>query len=203
MRAIAPLATAIAGAALLAGCSAGPSSPGSTPSAASSSSGSASPSPTPPSPTSPSAAPSTASATPAPSTAPAAPSTAAAPTSTSVVGAVVRFTTGSTRIDVTIDRDTPAARDFLSKIPSTLEFEDFSNSEKIAYLPRRLNVGNTPGSSPKNGDFSYYKPWGNIIFYYNAHPGYSADVLHLGTYRATQDQLEALDGSRVAVEIVR
>jgi hypothetical protein len=116
---------------------------------------------------------------------------------------VVRFTTGSTRIDVTIDRDTPAARDFLSKIPSTLEFEDFSNSEKIAYLPRRLNVGNTPGSSPKNGDFSYYKPWGNIIFYYNAHPGYSADVLHLGTYRATQDQLEALDGSRVAVEIVR
>jgi hypothetical protein len=119
-----------------------------------------------------------------------------------VAGTVVRFTAGSTQVDVTIDRDSPAARDFLSMLPLTITFEDLSNSEKIAYLPRRLNTAGTPGSKPRNGDFSYYAPWGNIIFYYNAHGGYSDDVPRLGTYQASRDQLNALEGSSVRIQLV-
>lgn len=37
-----------------------------------------------------------------------------------IVGTVVRFTAGSAAIDVTINQDNPAVRDFLSMLPLTL-----------------------------------------------------------------------------------
>ncbi|WP_133799617.1 cyclophilin-like fold protein [Kribbella caucasensis] len=156
-----------------------------------------------PSPTSPST-PATQSASPASPASPSSATSATAPApGSNVAGTVVRFTSGGTQIDVTIDRNTPAARDFVSMLPLTLEFEDYSNSEKIAYLPRKLNTAGTPGSEPRNGDFSYYAPWGDIIFYYNAHGGYSDQVPRLGTYQATRDQLEALEGSSVTIQVAR
>ncbi|MFI7063712.1 cyclophilin-like fold protein [Kribbella sp. NPDC050124] len=141
----------------------------------------------------------------APAATPASPSSATSPTvpapRRNLAGSVVRFASGNTQVDVTIDRDTPAARDFVSMLPLTVEFEDFSNSEKIAYLPRRLNTSGVPGSEPRNGDFSYYTPWGNIIFYYNAHGGFSDQVVRLGTYQADRDQLDALEGSSVTIQV--
>ena len=97
--------------------------------------------------------------------------------------------------------DNPAARDFFSMLPLDLKIEDYSSNEKIAYLPRKLNTAGTPGSEPRNGDFSYYAPWGDIIFYYNAHGGYSDQIPRLGTYQATRDQLEAIEGSNVTIQV--
>ena len=76
--------------------------------------------------------------------------------------------------------DNPSARDFASMLPLSLELTDYSNNEKIAYLPRKLTVeGNTPYADAAIGDLCYYVPWGNIIFYYR---DYSPDssVIRLG-----------------------
>lgn len=155
-----------------------------------------------------------------PSSSPAAPSTSAsAPVTPStppaslagapdggedqVVGAVVRFSAGSRAVEVTIDEDTPAVRDFLSMLPLTLTLEEFAGREKIAYLPRELRHSGSPGSDPEDGDLIYYVPWGNIGFYYNtAGIGYSDQTIHLGTYAASLDDLGQLEGQDVTVEVV-
>jgi len=107
-------------------------------------------------------------------------------------------------VEVTIGEDNPAVRDLLSMLPLTLTLEEFAGREKIAYLPRELAHGGSPGSDPEDGDLIYYVLWGNIGFYYNtAGIGYSDQTIHLGTYDASLNQLEQLEGRDVIVEIVR
>lgn len=118
-----------------------------------------------------------------------------------VVGTIVRFTSAQTTVDVTIAVDTPAVRDFLSMLPLTVDVEELGGREKIAYLPRELAHGGTPGSDPENGDLIYYTPWANLGFYYDASGiGYTDQTLHLGTYQADRAQLDLLEGS-VTIEV--
>lgn len=117
-----------------------------------------------------------------------------------VNGTVVRFQRANVKVDVTMRSDHPASRDFLSMLPMTVNLEEFSGREKIAYLSRKLRTGNSPGSDPENGDLIYYAPWGNIGFYYNTTGvGYSDDTINLGTYRAPRTQLARLQGKKVSV----
>lgn len=119
-----------------------------------------------------------------------------------IVGTTVRFSSNATSVDVAIGEDHPAARDFLSMLPLTITVEEFSGREKISYLPRELRHRGSPGSDPESGDLIYFVPWGNLGFYYNAEGiGYSDDTIHLGTYHASVEQLERLEGE-VAVEII-
>lgn len=120
-----------------------------------------------------------------------------------VVGTVVRFSAESTTVELTVDEDNPAVRDFLSMLPLTLTLEEFNGREKIAYLPRELAHEGSPGSDPEDGDLIYYIPWGNIGFYYStAGISYSDQAIHLGSYNASLDQLKQLEGQDVTVEIV-
>ena len=76
--------------------------------------------------------------------------------------------------------DSPDAREFASMLPLTLPFKDFSNNEKIAYLPTRLSrTKGAEDSTARVGDFAYYAPWGNIIIYHGAYSA-SPDVIKLG-----------------------
>jgi hypothetical protein len=119
-----------------------------------------------------------------------------------VVGTIVRISSNTASVDVTIDEDNPAARDFLSMLPLTITLEEFAGREKISYLPRKLRHSGSPGSDPESGDLIYFVPWGNLGFYYNAEGiGYSDDTIHLGTYDASLDQLERLEGE-VTVEVI-
>lgn len=121
-----------------------------------------------------------------------------------MAGTVVRFTSDDTQVDVTVDQDTPAVRDFLSMLPLTLDVEELNGREKIVYLPRELNHEGTPGSDPEDGDLIYYTPWGNLGFYYDAAGiEFSDQTLHLGTYDATLDELNLLEGGDVTIEVVR
>ena len=118
------------------------------------------------------------------------------------MGTIVRFSSGTASVDVTIGEDNPAVRDLLSMLPLTLTLEEFAGREKISYLPRKLTHSGSPGSDPKDGDLIYFVPWGNLGFYYNAEGiGYSDDTIHLGTYEASLDQLERLEGE-VTVEVL-
>ncbi|WEX91057.1 cyclophilin-like fold protein [Sinorhizobium garamanticum] len=75
--------------------------------------------------------------------------------------------------------DNPSARDFASMLPLDLTFSDFPN-EKIAYLPRKLNLearGPFPNEAP--GDLCYYIPWGNLAFFYGNYVS-TRDLIRLG-----------------------
>lgn len=120
-----------------------------------------------------------------------------------IVGTVVRFTSGSTSVDLTIGEDNPTVRDFLSLLPLTMTLEEFNGREKIGYLSRKLATDGAPGSDPEDGDLIYFVPWGNLGFYYNtAGIGYSDQTIHIGTYDAPLEQLEQLSSGPVRVEIV-
>ncbi|MGP3916905.1 cyclophilin-like fold protein [Nonomuraea sp. 10N515B] len=125
-------------------------------------------------------------------------------TARQVEGSIVRFTAGDTSVDVVIGADNATARDFLAMLPLTLSFEEFSGREKISYLPRKLNITGSPGSDPEDGDLIYFVPWGNLGFYYNtAGIGYSDQVIHIGTYNATAEQLQQLEKGDVTVTLAR
>jgi len=118
------------------------------------------------------------------------------------VATTVRFSPNTTPVDVTIGEGNPTVRDFLSMLPLTLTLDEFAGREKISYLPRKLSHRGSPGSDPESGDLIYFVPWGNLGFYYNAEGiGYSDDTIHLGTYDASLDQLEQLEGE-VTVEVI-
>ena len=122
----------------------------------------------------------------------------------SVTGTVVRFSTHSETLNVTIDEDSPATRDFLSMLPLTLTMEEFAGREKIADLPRPLRHEGSPGSDPGDGDLIYFIPWGNLGFYYNASGiEFSDQTVHLGRYDATPQELARFEGQEVHVEVVR
>ncbi len=115
----------------------------------------------------------------------------------------MRFTAGGTSIDVTMGEESPAVRDFLGMLPLTLPFEEYAGEEKIGYLPRKLNIEGSSGSDPEDGDLIYFVPWGNLGFYYNTNGvGYSDDVIYIGRYEATVDQLERLEDGEVTIDLV-
>lgn len=63
-------------------------------------------------------------------------------------------------------QDHDAAKDFIKRLPMTLTFENFGNTERIAYLKNSLTLGNAPRSTnPVTGDFAYYIPWGNVCVF--------------------------------------
>ena len=87
-------------------------------------------------------------------------------------------------------------------LPLSITVEEHAGREKISYLPRELRHRGSPGSDPENGDLIYFVPWGNLGFSYDAEGvGYSDDTIALGSYDASPDELERLEGE-VTVERV-
>jgi len=76
--------------------------------------------------------------------------------------------------------DNPSAGDLASMLPLDLTVDDYSNNEKIAYLPRKLTeAGSRPFASEAPGDLCYYAPWGNLALFY-ADYRYSRGLIRLG-----------------------
>lgn len=120
-----------------------------------------------------------------------------------ILGTVVRFTSDRTSVDVTIGEDNPTVRDFLSRLPLEMTFEEFNGREKIAYFDPALTTEGSPGFDPDNGDLIYFASWANLGFYYNAGGiDYSDATINIGTYTATADQLALLEGGPVMIEVI-
>lgn len=113
----------------------------------------------------------------------------------------VRFSIGDAEIVIRV-ADNPTSRDFVSKLPLTLTFEDFVGKEKISYLPERLSTDGSPGSAPRNGDLIYYKPWGNLGFVYNADGGHDDNVITVGRVESGMEHLNRIEEGQVTVEMI-
>lgn len=92
------------------------------------------------------------------------------------------------KINITIDgntavavlEDNPVAREFVSLLPLTADFEDFASSEKISYLPRKLNIKNSDANyEAEVWDITYYIPWGNLAIFYKGYAP-SKDLAKIG-----------------------
>lgn len=82
-----------------------------------------------------------------------------------------------------------AARDFAAQLPLTLELSDYHQTEKIAQLPRKLDVRGEPdGYTPRTGDIAFYAPWGNIALFYKDF-AYSKGLVRLGHISGDLDVL--------------
>ncbi len=86
-----------------------------------------------------------------------------------------------------------AAKDFIKRLPLTLNFEDYGTTERIAYLKEPLSIGaSNQTSTPNRGDFSYYVPWGNIAVFRKDFRE-SEGLIYLG--KLSEDALHAIEAS--------
>lgn len=77
-----------------------------------------------------------------------------------------KLTIDGQEFDVTL-YDTPAADALYNMLPLTLTFEDFNNTEKIAYMDDELPTDGEPNEfDPDVGDLCLYAPWGNLSIFY-------------------------------------
>ncbi|ULQ60428.1 hypothetical protein K7I13_03715 [Brucepastera parasyntrophica] len=85
--------------------------------------------------------------------------------------------------------DNPTARDFLTLLPLTVIMEDYANTEKITYLPRRLTTDRGAAeTTPASGNFTYYAPWGNLAVFYRGQ-GSANGLIILGAIRSGAERL--------------
>lgn len=98
--------------------------------------------------------------------------------------------------------DNPTTRDFVSLLPLTLTLEDYSSTEKIAYLPKKLSTAAAPvGVDPDVGDITYYAPWGNLAIFYRDF-GYSTGLVKLGRVDSGIETLAARGAIKVTIESI-
>jgi hypothetical protein len=77
----------------------------------------------------------------------------------------IRLSFNNQEIVVALE-DNSASRSLLSQLPLELKFENYGSTEKISYLPKKLDITGAPGScTPKTYDLTYYSPWGNLAFF--------------------------------------
>lgn len=111
----------------------------------------------------------------------------------------IRIITERGELAATLE-DSPSARDFLTLLPLELMLADYNQTEKIAYLPRKLSTQGAPkGIDPAVGDLTYYAPWENLALFYRDF-GYSPGLIRLGKIKGNLDVLSGRDAVAVRVE---
>lgn len=88
--------------------------------------------------------------------------------------------------------DNPASRQLLNQLPLSLKLSNFAGAEKIAYLPQKLRLQETPAASTIQSDFTYYAPWGNLAMFYKGY-GQANGVYALGMIKTGKERLAKLD----------
>ncbi|MFG0872234.1 cyclophilin-like fold protein [Aeromonas media] len=114
----------------------------------------------------------------------------------------IRMTMAGQIITASLE-ESDSARDFFAMLPLTLPLEDYAETEKIAYLPRKLTTQTAPeGIDPQVGDIAYYAPWGNLAIYYRDF-GYSSGLIRLGRITSDLDALTAQPSGTLTIEAVK
>ena len=99
-------------------------------------------------------------------------------------------------------RDSKTAQDFISLLPPNIALEDYADTEKISYLPKRLSTEHTPaGSDPSVGDITYYAPWGNLAIFHKDF-GYASGLVILGKIDSGIEALQVPGSVNVMLELI-
>lgn len=113
----------------------------------------------------------------------------------------IKMTIAGQIITATLE-DSHSARDFFAMLPLTLPLEDYADTEKIAYLPRKLTTQGAPkGIDPDVGDLAYYAPWGNLVIFYRDF-GYSTGLLKLGRIESGLTHFTTTSAASITIEAI-
>lgn len=100
-------------------------------------------------------------------------------------------------------KNSPTTQDFLKQLPLTLELTDYASSEKIAYLPEKLTSQDAPKGHPaKEGDITYYAPWGNLAVFYKDFDGAASSLIYLGKFDDLPRQFHQKNAFKVTISNV-
>ena len=99
--------------------------------------------------------------------------------------------------------DNASTRDFVDLLPLTVTLEDYSRTEKIYYLPKKLSIKGAPsGMAPAIGDITYYAPWGNLAIFYKDF-GYSSGLIKLGHIDFGVEVLNVSGPLKARIELIQ
>ena len=84
-------------------------------------------------------------------------------------------------------------------LPLTLSFEDFNNTEKIAYMDQELPTEGEPDAfDPDVGDLCLYAPWANLSIFYKDFRN-SNDLISLGHIDSGMDVISGMNEDFLAL----
>lgn len=98
--------------------------------------------------------------------------------------------------------DSEATERLAEVLPVTLSFEDYGSTERIAYLPQKLNVSSNVSHNPQRGDLTYYVPWGNLAVFVKDFR-HSQGLMYIGSL--DEELLQAIKSSgeqQVTIKVV-
>lgn len=104
----------------------------------------------------------------------------------------IKFSFNNKEIIVLLE-DNSASRSLLAQLPLEIKFENYENTEKISYLPKKLDISEAPKScTPQIYDLTYYSPWGNLAFFTEDFR-YSNGLVPLGKIEIGFTELKDID----------
>ena len=89
--------------------------------------------------------------------------------------------------------DSQESKELLAQLPMDIDIENYSTNEKIFYPPNPLNTADTPMAKPHIGMVAYFKPWGNVVFFYDTLDG--GELYDLGSVAEDSSRIRALSGT--------
>lgn len=114
----------------------------------------------------------------------------------------IKIILGETILTATL-YDNPTTRDFISLLPLELKLDDYSRTEKINYLPKKLSTEGSPsGFDPSIGDITYYAPWGNLAIFYKDF-GYANGLINLGRINSGIEALNKPNSLTARIELIK
>jgi len=114
----------------------------------------------------------------------------------------VKIIVGDSILSATLENN-PTTRDFISLLPLDLKLDDYTGTEKISYLPKKLSTEDAPsGFDPSVGDITYYTPWGNLAIFYKDF-GYADGLIYLGKIHHGIDVIGSSASVNVKIELVQ
>jgi hypothetical protein len=128
---------------------------------------------------------------------------------TTCVSSVTPAQEGDLKIKITVNKNTvvmgklegsATAQEFAALLPLSLTLEDYSKTEKISDLPKKLTTKGAPAAiTPKSGDIAFYAPWGNLaIFYRDGH--HSPGLIKLGEINSNAEAFHVPGSLNVTIE---
>lgn len=91
--------------------------------------------------------------------------------------------------------DNIVTRELIKELPIVLSFDDYSRTEKIAYIHKKYWIDCTADNyCPSKGDLMFYAPWGYLALFYNDYI-LSKDYVMLGKVISGLMYLDSLKGN--------
>lgn len=114
-------------------------------------------------------------------------------------GRKIRVSNGENEVIYALN-SSKAAKELYDKLPINTEAEQYGTNEIIFYPNFSLNIKKTPKAKADVGTLAYYKPWNDIVFFYD-YNGESDELYELGHSLSGEENIESLAGD-IKIEAV-